>query len=186
MRVVTDFNNGLIKNHSELKREELYNKSSNGSYFKYLYDQLEKGAVLEQPISTIIIYKDNSAVGALLFFHNIKPEVNEFFDYIYTNVGTIGVIVKDEHRKKGFAKRLLKEFEKNFLDIAPFVNDYIVINALEDAYPVALKSFKWIIPCQKQNCTQQEQENLTFAINNGKRTLKRYRYEKRRERAKLF
>lgn len=186
MKIITSFNNGLAKNHTELKAEKLYKSGNGGSYFKYVYEQLEKGAVLEQGVSTIIGYENNKPIAALLFFHNSRPETVSFSDFVYTNIGTIGIIVKEDYRGKGYAKKLFKEFERNFLDLYSLSNDYLLVNTLEDAYQVAYQSFDWIIPCQKQNSTHQEQEHLIYEINNGRRTLKRYRYEKERSNTMLY
>lgn len=186
MRIETNFNNGLAKNFPVLREAKLYKKGSSGSYFKYIYDKLHHGAILEQPVSTVIGYEDNKPIAVLLFFHSVEPYSQQFNDFTYLNIGTIGIIVKEEYRGLGYAKKLLSEFEKNFIELYSFSNDYILVNALEDAYPVAYKSFKWFIPCRKENSSHQEQEHLLYEINNGRRTLKRYLYEKRRKNTVLF
>lgn len=180
-KIITHYNNGLLKNYKELKHEKMYKNSHGGSYFKYIYDKLDEGVCLEQSVSSLIAYKNDKIIGCLLFFHSTAPFHNCYQDYNYINIGTIGVYVKKECRNSGVAKKLFKEFEKNFIELYSYSNDYILVNTLEDAYPVAFKSFNWIIPCQKENSSYQEQEHLLYAISNGKKTLKRYHYEKNKK-----
>lgn len=182
LEIITRFNNGLKDNFRLLKSEGLYNKHHNGSYFKYLYDQLDNGYELEQSISSVIAFdeRSNKPIGVLLFFHHpiIEPFKTNYLDCL--NAGTVGVYIKDEYRGKGIAKKLLKEMENNFIPLYSYKYDFIIINALEDAYHVAEKSFEWFIPSHKQNCPYQNVIDVKNALNKGKRALNYHRYNKSR------
>lgn len=178
LEIVTKFNTGLNDNFRLLKSEGLYNSHNNGSYFKYLYDQLENGYQIEESITSVIAYDDNTGkpIGVLLYFHQTGN--NEFkVDYLdCLNAGTIGIYVKTEFRDQGIAKKLFREMENNFIPLYSYKYDYIVINTLEDAYQIGKKTFEWFLPSHKQNCQFQNIENVKNAVINGKRTLNYHRY----------
>ncbi len=178
LEIVTKFNTGLNENFRLLKSEGLYNSYHNGSYFKYLYDQLDNGYNLNQSVTSVIAFdeKTNNPIGVLLYFHQIKDE--EFkVDYLdCLNAGTIGVYVKTAYRGQGIAKKLFREMENNFIPLYSYKYDYIVINTLEDAYQVGKKTFEWFIPSHKQNCQFQNIADVRSAVGEGKRTLNYHRY----------
>ena len=72
---VTNFNNGLNVNHKLLNKEQMYKTEHSGSYFKYIYDKLESGFILEQSTTTIIAYEDYKPIGVLIFFHSMEKKL---------------------------------------------------------------------------------------------------------------
>lgn len=180
LEIVTKFNTGLNENFRLLKSEGLYNSHHNGSYFKYLYERLEQGYELEQPVSSIIAYEEETKkpVAVLLYFHQVSS--HEFkVDYLdCLNAGTVGVYVKTAYRGQGIARKLFKEMENNFIPFYSYKYDYIIVNTLEDAYHIGKKSFEWFIPSHKQNCQFQNVADIKTAVNCGKRTLNYHRYNK--------
>lgn len=179
---VTNFNNGLNVNHKLLNKEQMYKTEHSGSYFKYIYDKLESGFILEQSTTTIIAYEDYKPIGVLIFFHSMEKNSFNLDFSRCNNIGTIGLFIKKEQRGNGIAKKLIKEFENNFINFYLSLYDFIIVNTLEDSYPIANKYFEWFIPCQKQNCNIQATQNISNAINNGKKGLNTYLYQKSRSR----
>lgn len=179
IRFITTYKKGLIKNYKKLKEHSLHNKDSN-SYFKYLYDKLDSGYSILEPISSIIAFNENNdePIAVLLFFHSLDLKIQRYEFLNYSRIGIIGVFVKEEYREKGIAKKLIKEFEKNFIDIYTQSLDYVIVDAVENAYPIAENVFDWFIPCNKRNSDEASLEFLVRAIYNGKRSLKYYQYKK--------
>jgi GNAT superfamily N-acetyltransferase len=182
---VTNYKNGWVKNHKILNKEKLYNSNHCASYFKYIYDKLENGYQLEQFVSTIIAYDKKNPVAVLLFFHNQESHSSFKLDfYKCSNIGTIGLYVKEEYRGKGLAKKIIREFEHNFIDFYADSYDFVTINTLEDLYPISKKYLDWFVPSSKQNCDIHTSQVISEALHNGRRGMKNYLYQK--QRSKLY
>ena len=186
INLITNYKNGLKNNFEELYLNKMYQQNHSGSKFKYLYEESFKDTKLRDKwISSIIAYNiDNIPIGVLFFIHNEVKDFRKYEiqdgQYIFRIIGKIGIFVKPEYRNKGLAKKLLREFENNFIDLYYKDADYIVVSALEDAYEVSFKSFKWIIPNNRPNSEDGLISSIKKSILENKvRSMRYYEYRKK-------
>lgn len=178
LRFITHLNNGLKKNFNKYKENKLHERGG-GSYFKYLYDRLDKGFEIDENTSTVsVLDKNNNPISVLIFFHSNYIQKSYYQNYSYGRIGLLGLYVLPEYRNKGIAKKMIKEFEKNIIDLYSNSYDYIIMDAVENAYPICLKSFEWFIPCRKRNSEKEALLSIQNGILKGQRTLKYYKYQK--------
>lgn len=104
-------NTGFLDHLEELKKEEMYEKSYAGSYYKKL---MYSEDLKEKDITLFKLKINNKLIGIATFEKEIH--IREFrYNYIkYVNkeLGYIMIYIKEEYRKKGYAKELMLAVQK--------------------------------------------------------------------------
>lgn len=177
LNIITIYKNGLKNNYKELLDNKLYNKDHGASYFKYLYNNFEKE---NKDITTIIAYsiEDGNPIGVLLFEHYKNKSINSYKLRTYCLIGKIGIYIKPEFRNNGIAKKLILEFENNFIDKYSENIDYILVDAYQAVYEIAFKHFKFFISNNNNLSDTYIINNIKKSINlKGTMSLKYYLYK---------
>ena len=170
MKFLTFFKNGVQQNYKLLLDNKMYKKEHNGSYFKYMLDQLNNNKKWDGDTGLILAFDNNNIlIGCLILYYNEPKLFNfKYSDFFAVNIGTVGLYVKSAYRRQHIASFLMMEFESRFKSFYIKENDFVFVNTLEKSYFVAKKAFSCFIPCEKKNCSFEMQKYIDIKKNNGK------------------
>lgn len=112
-----DWDNGLVKNKEFLCKEKMWEKSfgENSTFYRY-FTQTKYDF---QKITTFQCFEGDELVGLLIFPElpseviemKIRGKKRKFF-----SLGEIQIYIKENHRKKGVASKMVREFDQLLYD----------------------------------------------------------------------